>query len=122
MRIHAGQARGDVEAVDVREVDVEEDELGLQLAGGLQGRRSTVCLADDVESLGLEEQSRARAKGCVVVDDEHRVRHDFILPDNGPFARTGSRTKAQPIRLRCRLSAGERWTARCDQRYPRTPN
>ena len=64
-------ARGDVEAVDVGEVDVEQHEVGAAarqasaIAAGAVRR-----LADDVVALRLQEHASGRPEGRVVVDDE----------------------------------------------------
>ena len=58
----AGDARGDVEAVDVGELDVEEHELRPQAAGLLDRARAVHRLADDVEALATRAAPRALAR------------------------------------------------------------
>src|SRR5215207_1694398 len=81
--VAVGQLGGDVEAVDVGELHVEEHEIGAQAAGLLDARRAVSSLADDVEPLGLEQHARARTKGGVVVDDEDGQRHREAIVNAG---------------------------------------
>src|SRR5215208_2573845 len=73
--VGARQARGDVEAVDVGQLHVEQHHLGAESAR-LRDRLGAVGgLAHDVESLGFEEHARGSAKRRVVVDDEDPRTH-----------------------------------------------
>ena len=67
--------RGDVEAVDVRQLDVEQHEVGPQAARLGDAGGAVGGLADDVEALRLQQHARARTKGGVVVDDEDGQSH-----------------------------------------------
>ena len=54
-QVQVGQAGGDLEPVEIRQLDVEQHQIGLQLL-----RRSDCCmtvagLTDHVEALGLEQ-------------------------------------------------------------------
>ena len=70
-----GEPRGDVEAVDVGQLDVEQHEVGAQALGLGDPGRAVGRLADDVEPLGLEQHAGARTEGGVVVDDEDGQGH-----------------------------------------------
>jgi hypothetical protein len=65
----AGEACGDVEAVDVGQLDVEQDHLGLEPSGLRERRRTVGSLTDHVEALRFEEDSRSRAERRMVVHD-----------------------------------------------------
>jgi hypothetical protein len=67
--------RRDVEAVDVRELHVQEDELRTQPVGLRDGAGAVHGLADDLESLGFQEDPGARPERRVVVDDEDGAVH-----------------------------------------------
>ena len=71
----AGDARGDVEAVDVGQLHVEKHELRAQPTGLLDGARAVHGLADDVETLRFEQHASAGPKGRVVVNDEDGAVH-----------------------------------------------
>ena len=57
--------------VEIRQVDVEEDDLGPQDGDSTQRPRSIGRFADYVEALGLEQRRGRGSKGRVVVNDEH---------------------------------------------------
>ena len=82
----AGDAGGDVEAVDVGELHVQEHELRLEATGLGDRARAVHRLADDVEPLRLQQHARARPKGRVVVDDQ-----------DGAVHRVDSRHRANPF-------------------------
>ena len=78
--VGAGEARGDVEAVDVRELHVEQHHLRAQPARLGDRLRAVGGLAHDVEPLGFEEYARRSAKRRVVVDDEDpRTHGDSVI-------------------------------------------
>ncbi len=64
---------GDVEALDVGQADIEQDEVGPERAGGREARGAVVRLADDDEAVGLEDGARLDAEAGVVIDDEDGV-------------------------------------------------
>jgi hypothetical protein len=70
------EPRRHLEAVEVGEVDVEQDHVGPQLGRGAQAGGSGPRLADDLVALGLEQQPGARAKALVVVHDQDTGPHD----------------------------------------------
>src|SRR5205814_4347659 len=55
------EAGGDLEAVEVRELHVEEHDLRRELGDRSERRRTVRGLADHLEALGLEERTRIRA-------------------------------------------------------------
>ena len=68
-----GQFAGDVEALDVGQADVEQDEIRADRPGSGEARGAVVRLADDGEAVGLEEGARLDAEAGVVIDDEDGV-------------------------------------------------
>jgi len=70
VHVVAADLRSDVEPVEVREVDVEQDDVGVQVARGLQAVAPSIALADDVEAVVLEQQARCGSEARVIVDDE----------------------------------------------------
>ena len=85
----AGEPRGDVEAVEVGELDVEQDDVRAQPARLGERGRAVGGLADDLVALGLEQQPRPGAEAGVVVDDE----------DGLDMARLSRSAGALPIRI-----------------------
>ncbi len=69
------QTLRDLEAVEVREVDVEQDDLWLELLRQPDGAGAVLGLADDVESFGLQQASRACAERREVIDYEDGLAH-----------------------------------------------
>ena len=69
----------DLEAADVRQADVEQDEVGSQLAGGGQRGRAVGGLADDGPAVALQRAARHGPEAGVVVDDEDGAGHGLIL-------------------------------------------
>ena len=70
---------GNQEAVDVRQLHVEQHDLGAELSGGRDRGGSVGSLADDVEAGRLEQRAGCGPESGVVVDDER---------PSGPRART----------------------------------
>ena len=93
--VAVGQPRGDVEAVDVGQLDVEQHEIGPQAARLLDPGGAVGSLADHVEPLRLEQHAGARTKGGVVVDDEDGQRHrDAIVNAGDTISYTAGYTPA----------------------------
>src|SRR3954449_127262 len=67
----SGQTGGDRQAAHVGQLDVEQDDRGPVVAGGLEGGSTVLCLGDDGEAACLEPAPGAGAKARVVVDDEY---------------------------------------------------
>ena len=67
------QLPGDVEALDVGQADVEQDEIRSERPGGREARGAVVGLADDDEAVGLEDGARLDAEPGMVIDDEDGV-------------------------------------------------
>ena len=82
----SADARRDVEPVEVGEVDVEQDEVGVQLARGLEAAGAVLGLADDVEALVLQQQARRGAEARVIVDDEDLHGHTSSVPGARVFS------------------------------------
>ena len=76
----AGEAAGHLEPADVGEVDVQQDHVGRQPAGGVEPGAPAGRLAHDLVALLLQEGRHQRAEAGVVVDDEEG-RH--CNPDSG---------------------------------------
>jgi hypothetical protein len=72
-------APGDVEAARVRQGNVEEHELWPELPGNCDGGRAVPRLPDDVEAFELEERAGSAPKARMIVDDNHRDRHETIV-------------------------------------------
>ena len=71
----AGEPLGDLEAVDVGELHVEQDDLGAQLVHRVEGRHPVRRLAHDHVTLELEQPARGGPEPRVVVDDEDGCSH-----------------------------------------------
>src|SRR5262249_12104232 len=69
---------GDVEAVDSRELHVEQNEVGLKIPGVLHSRLPVPGLADDVIALCLQERPGTGPKARVVVDDQNCHNHSLV--------------------------------------------
>ena len=80
-----GQRPCDLEALDVGQADVEQDEIRQEGPRSRQARGAVGRLADDVEAVGLEQGPRLEPEARVVIDDEDRVheRHRGIGPVAG---------------------------------------
>src|SRR5215218_9212846 len=63
------------EAVGVGQVDVEQDDVGGELAHRTDAVRAVPRLADDGVALRLEQPARTAPEAAVVVDDEDGERH-----------------------------------------------
>ena len=64
---------GDLEALDVGQADIEEDEVRAEGSGGLEAGEAVGRLADDVEAVGGEEGAGLDAEARAVIDDEDGV-------------------------------------------------
>src|SRR4051794_28294082 len=70
-----GQPGGDLEAVDVGEIDVEQEDVWAQLVGAFDRAQAVRGLSDDVVALDLQQEPGGRPKAGMVIDDEHRGGH-----------------------------------------------
>ena len=78
-RTGAGQPFGDLEPVEVRQPDVEQDEVRPEPRGRGHGRRAIGRLADHGPAFRFEQAARRRAKPRVVVDEQDPAgRHDGV--------------------------------------------
>jgi hypothetical protein len=89
-----GKPIGDLEAAQIREDDVEQDEVGGEIAGESEARGSVACLSDDLEAVRLEHSPRCRAERFVVVHDQDGRAHVRIVTHSGR-RRYGARTEIQ---------------------------
>ena len=80
----AAQKLGDLEAVDVGQLDVEQDDVRMQGAGGLEGGLAVHRLADHLVAVGLQQRPGAGPEAGVVVDDEDARCHASRLPSPYP--------------------------------------
>ena len=75
-----GQRLADREAVDVRELDVEQHQRRLERARRGERGGAVVRLADDVEPVGLQERAGERPEVRMVVDDQDALTHGAMFP------------------------------------------
>ena len=73
-----GQTGGDIEAVDVGELDVEEDHVGPALADEGDGGAAIRGLPGDPEALLFQELSGLRSEALVVVHDREASRVPWV--------------------------------------------
>lgn len=92
----------DHQAVDVRQMYVEEDDVRFKFPGGCEARLAAIRLADDDETLGFEQRTSDLAKAPVVVHDED-FRHRSMVADAARWCGTASHTL-----VRLALPAGRR--------------
>src|SRR5918997_1819688 len=76
----AAERGGDLKPVQVREEDVEEDDVRREATRLEQGGAAVLGLTDDLVAVGLEQQAHAASKRRVVIDDQNRLLHRFIVP------------------------------------------
>jgi hypothetical protein len=79
-QVKRGELLGNVEAVGVGQLHVNEDEIWFMFAGKLNATRPRYRLSNDREALGVEHFAQSAAEGGVVVDDENPSAHEQILP------------------------------------------
>ena len=87
MRIK-GEVVADGEAIEIGELDVEEDEIGLKRSGADKGGRAVRRLADDLETVGFKDRTGERPKARVIVNDQDGAHHQRIV---APWMRAGIR-------------------------------
>jgi serine/threonine-protein kinase len=82
---------GHVEAIDVRQPDVEQDEVRRPLQYRGHRAATVVDLSDDVDAFGLERAAGQRTEAIVVIDEEYAQRHRYTIPvDAASRIRAGS--------------------------------
>jgi hypothetical protein len=74
-----GETRCHDESINVRELDVEQDNLRPELRDCPEHAFPIGTLADNVVPFGLEQRARRRPEHLVVVDDQHGRTHRSIL-------------------------------------------
>jgi CheY-like chemotaxis protein len=70
-----GKPRGDLESVDVGQLDVEQDHLGAQPGNDLEGALPVGSLTDDLVTRALEHAAGRVPEASVVVHDQEGHRH-----------------------------------------------
>ena len=82
-----GQPGGDLEAVEIWQLHVEQHEVGLELLRRRDGRLTVAGLADHVEALGFEQSPRAGPERRMVVDDQdaHHGTHSQRASGSGTY-------------------------------------
>ena len=75
----AGDVAGRVDAAHARHVQVHDDDVGSELAHDPHGLGAARRLADDLDSLLLEQVAEACPEQVVVVDDQHAERVGLTL-------------------------------------------
>ncbi len=81
--VELGEPFGDLESVHVRQLDVEENEIGSVLLRLCDAADAGVGLGDDDEFVALEKLTRGSPEVSVVVDDENAARDEAIVPAQG---------------------------------------
>ena len=74
-----GEPFGDYEAVDVRQHDVQQHDIGPLSVDRRQRRGSVTDLTNDREPVGLQQATGEPTEPGVVIDDQHRPRHVQII-------------------------------------------
>jgi hypothetical protein len=77
---------GDREAVEVRKLNSEQENVRPQLCRRPDRARAVNGLAHDREACGLEQRARCGAEACVIVHDHHRAPHAKTVADAGARA------------------------------------
>ncbi len=67
------------EAVEAGQLDVEQDDVGLENRDSLDGLASVDGLTYDLETLRLEQGAGRRSEALMVIDDEHGPTHNLIV-------------------------------------------
>ena len=73
------EAASHLEAVDVGELDVQQYDVGTQIAGGGEGGGAIGRLPYDVVAVRLEDLSGPRPEVRMVVHDQDARSHDAIV-------------------------------------------
>jgi hypothetical protein len=75
----AAQLARDVQAVDVGEVDVEEDDLGPEVAAARRASAASLASPTTCHPSASSRRRARPAKPVVVIDDEHRWHAPIVL-------------------------------------------
>jgi hypothetical protein len=98
--LRAGELLGHDHAVQIRQMDVEQNDLGPQDGDGLHGPCPVRRLTDNVEALGPKQRSSRRPKGRMVIHDEHGGAHAADRPTPNRELTCGQPQSSSPRRLR----------------------
>ena len=79
------QAPRDLDAVDVRQPEIQQHEIGAQELGGRQALAARGALAHDVEPVGFQQRTGGATESGVIVDDENGLGHTH---NDAPVGRT----------------------------------
>jgi len=101
----AGELLRHLEPVEIRQLDVEQHHVGLELTRRGKRRPAVLRLADDVEALGLEQPPGNAAEPVVVVHDQD-AGHVRIVADPSTGRGTGSHTLCRGRTTEESLSGG----------------
>ncbi len=82
----------DGEAVEIRELHVEQHHIGCELADGGDRARTVLGLADHLESLRLEDRPRRCPEAGMVVGDHYGLGHRHIVAEAAGGVSTANRT------------------------------
>src|SRR5262249_40091614 len=99
------------------QLDVEQHDVGVELAGDAERLAPVGGLADHVEALGLEQPARYAAEARVVVDDDDRG-HVRMLAEPPRDRRTGTHTLASRGKRRLVDAPFLARDAGCSRRWP----
>src|SRR6266540_772120 len=92
--VHLAQSLRDLESVEVGELNVEQNQVGVQLCDGPNRALPVLRLADHLIPLGLQQRPCAGPEAGMVVDDQNC--HAHILAAVLPSRNTASHTLCNP--------------------------
>ena len=75
----AQDALANLESIDVRELDVQEDKVGIAGPTELERLGAARGLADNRHAARLDKCARDRTEACVIIDNQHRPGHTRTL-------------------------------------------
>ena len=78
----------DGEAIQIGELYIKEDEIGLERPDAVESGHAVCRLADDLEPVGFKDRAGERPKARVIVNDQDGTHHRRIV---APSIRAGIR-------------------------------
>ena len=81
--LELGKPLGDLEPVEVRQLHVDDRQVRAVCLRLPDATRAGSGFGHDDEAGSLEQPSRRRAEGAVVIDDENAASHRLIVPAGG---------------------------------------